>query len=186
MHYLVISDIFGTTDALQRLVGTLSPKATIIDPYCGQSMHFADEHEAYTYFTENVGLDTYQQTIAKHLNSVFESVAVVAFSVGASAVWALSGSTTAKVRCAMCFYGSQIRHYRDTKPNFPIQLWFPQHEPHFDVDSLKDALQLTPNVQAQTLPYLHGFMNRLSANYDEEGYRLGVELIQSFLNENNG
>lgn len=182
---LVISDIFGKTDALQKLIFELNIEAVVIDPYQGQPMEFSDEQTAYQYFMKNVGLAHYQRIISdttfatsKPVNS--KPVNIVAFSVGASALWAIS-ETTNNVRSAMCFYGSQIRHYRDINPSFPIQLWFPRQEPHFDVLALRDSLQATSNVKAHSLPYLHGFMNKNSPNFDEVGYQRGLRLIQSFL-----
>ncbi len=59
MKLVVISDIFGRTKAFEQLAADVlgnNVLGKLIDPYDEQVMNFANEKEAYQYFTQNVGL----------------------------------------------------------------------------------------------------------------------------------
>jgi len=59
MNWLIVSDIFGRTDALEGFASSLEEEYSIIDPYEGKRNRFADEESAYCKFSNEVGLDRY-------------------------------------------------------------------------------------------------------------------------------
>lgn len=172
MIRLVISDIFGRTSALESLCFDLGMPCEIMDPYSGEYMGFRDEREAYAVFSCSVGLDAYAGMIQSRLAAFVHPVLVLAFSVGASALWKISDKLASEtVTCATCYYGSQIRHSLEIIPDFPFNLVLPAKEPGFSVEKLANALERIPNTRIFRSDYLHGFMNKESKNYSEQGYR---------------
>ncbi|GLQ30906.1 dienelactone hydrolase family protein [Litoribrevibacter albus] len=181
MRYIFVSDIFGRTDALERLASRISGNVEIVDPYQSKPMGFADEAEAYSVFTQEVGLKRYSEMLLNHLIGFSDAVRLIGFSVGGSAIWNCSESgQLPHVVDAQCFYSSQIRHAVNTQPRFPTRLIFPAHEEHFSVSDLMALLQSKNNVTIEQTRYLHGFMNRYSKNYDPEGYE---EFCQQLCND---
>jgi dienelactone hydrolase len=171
VRYILVSDIFGRTDSLECLASRISGNADIVDPYQSKYMGFADEAEAYSVFTQEVGLQRYSEVLLDHLKSVSTDVRLIGFSVGGSAIWNCSGNRLlTNVVDAQCFYSSQIRYAIETNPRFPIKLVLPAHEAHFSVSDLMVELENKSNVTIEQTYYLHGFMNRYSKNYDQEGY----------------
>ncbi|WP_076419800.1 dienelactone hydrolase family protein [Colwellia sp. UCD-KL20] len=175
----VVSDIFGLTPALKALVTTLNtalpvsaPQIIIVDPYHGEQMNFESEAAAYSYFTEHVGVADY----AKHLRAtldlqIYSHNTVIGFSVGASALWALSAKNNINVDHAIYFYGSQIRHWLDIQPQIKSTVILPKKEEHFDVDDLQEKLKNLSMVSIKRCSFYHGFMNRHSVNFNEKAYR---------------
>lgn len=101
---------------------------------------------------------------------------LIGFSVGASAIWNISNDVIVRgIIGATCFYGSQIRFNLGVKPRFPIKLVLPTFEQHFSISELIEALSCTENVMIERTPFFHGFMNKLSKNYDQNGHNYGVQ-----------
>jgi len=168
---IIISDIFGKTQVLEGLTHLLCINSEIIDPYQGKSLVFTDENQAYQYFVENVGIEDYAKLIKDKLVSVKQPTKVIAFSVGASSVWQVSALIKNKnILDITCFYGSQIRHNVEVKPDIPMKLILPKYEEHFSINELAIKLRGKPNVMLEHCNYLHGFMNKLSVNFNEVGY----------------
>lgn len=171
MQRLILSDIFGYTDSLQELADELSGSVKIIDPYDGQKMMFQNEAEAYEYFVVNVGLDAYREIVVGWIKEIAEPVTLLGFSVGASAIWSVSEDIgLGNVIGAVGFYGSQIRFNQGITPQFPVKLVFPSEEDHFDVLELAQTLSQKENVDVGVSQYRHGFMNKLSQNFNPAGY----------------
>lgn len=171
MTWVVVSDIFGRTPALETLCRDLPHKAEIVDPFNGRFMEFGCEADAYARFMKTVGMDAYASILSSALSRYASDVTLLGFSVGASATWQLSGNPLpASVERAVCFYGSQIRHNTDIDPRFPIDIVFPEHEAHFSVRGLSETLSRKPKVTIHHSAYLHGFMNPHSTNFDSDGY----------------
>ena len=171
MQNIIISDVFGITEALEQIASSLSGATDILDPYNSINMDFNNEGEAYSCFTSEVGLDKYADTLKECIQSFSERLNLIGFSVGASAIWKISTQTKLKsISSATCFYGSQIRHYRNLYPTFPIKLIVPATEEHFSVSELITDLSGRKNIQIQQVPFVHGFMNSHSRNYDQDGY----------------
>jgi dienelactone hydrolase len=184
INTIVISDIFGKSPALEKLCTKLQDTAAnelkIIDPYNGKFVAFADEQEAYQHFTLNGGVEGFAKVLLEALTREKVPTRIIAFSVGASALWSLSENVQlAHVRQATCFYGSQIRHHRNINPNFPIHLIFPAHEDHFDVKELENDLVQKESVTTKKTAFLHGFMNELSINFDNNAYNEYLQYINA-------
>lgn len=186
MKKIIVTDVFGKTPALIELGDEIGADQ-IIDPYDSKAMRFDNETQAYRYFTENVGLDTYVNKVSKIIKNSSDETTLIGFSVGASAIWLLSTSEKAPkiVKHATCFYGSQIRHFTQLSPTFELKLIFPKSEPHFDVLALRLMLADKPKVTAIQVDFLHGFMNYHSSNFNQAGYQLHLELLQQDIARNN-
>jgi dienelactone hydrolase len=171
MHDIVVSDIFGKTPVLERLCEPLGGDVDLVDPYEGKYMGFQTQEQAYEFFMGNVGLKTYCDILQSRIENTSSPVMLTGFSVGASAIWQISASlTTEKVKRTVCFYGSQIRHHLDIEPNVVVELVMPMYEPGFSIDELVTCLSERKNVVIYNTPYLHGFMNEFSTNYNKLGY----------------
>ncbi|PTN35635.1 dienelactone hydrolase family protein [Desulfonatronum sp. SC1] len=178
MQRFIVSDIFGRTKALEQLASELSGNIEIIDPYNSEIMEFENEDAAYSYFTKRVGLHEYTDKISDAVKASNCHVSLLGFSVGASAIWKLSGNPDMNnIIGAVLFYGSQIRHYTEKDPLFPINLVFPKTEKHFSVAALISKLIQKDNVQIHRSNYHHGFMNYHSRNYSESAYKKYMQTL---------
>ncbi|MEP0355080.1 hypothetical protein [Paraglaciecola sp.] len=167
---ILVSDVFGKTPALIKLSEELNAKV-IVDPYNGMNMNFKNEAEAYSYFIEHVGLEEYLSKLLKMTESLESISSLIGFSIGASIIWKLSEKLSVKnIERGICYYGSQIRNFKDINPSFEVELIFPKKEDHFDVLELQTELSRKQNVKIIKTPYLHGFMNLYSTNYSQKGY----------------
>lgn len=171
MHYIIVSDIFGRNESLLNLASELSETVEIVDPYHGEIMQFQSESDAYAHFTQEIGVDKYSEILLIRLKACTAPVTLIGFSVGASAIWRISERRDLEhVRSALCFYGSQIRHYENVLPKFPVKLIFPKNESHFSVPELVGKLSTIKNVTVKRVEYSHGFMNQHSVHYSAKGY----------------
>lgn len=179
MNKVIVSDIFGRTPALEALAGDAGSVTAIIDPYGGKEMGFGTESMAYEYFMAHIGIPAYKQQVAARLEESPQIDLLIGFSVGAAAVWGISGSLPQeKIARAVCFYGSQIRHDIDVVPLIPMDQILPRKEPEFDIDDLAEILIVKPTVTVHKVPFLHGFMNRVSPNFSQTGYNVWTERLR--------
>jgi dienelactone hydrolase len=200
MTLIIVSDVFGNTPALQILGDTLAEiihsAVNIIDPYESKMMNFANEQEAYDYFTQHVGLAVYTEKLQTVINLGTEQKSLLGFSIGASAIWKLSPNSIQNknehsrdgklmVQGAIGFYGSQIRNLTDIEPSFPIALIFPQSEQHFCVNDLMAKLTDKKQLTLSQVNHLHGFMNALSKNYNHKAYMYYCDWLGNKINHIN-
>lgn len=172
MQNIIVSDIFGRTDALDELACHFSELTEIHDPYDAKYMAFTSEQQAYDFFTKQTSLEQYSESLLKRIQSIKSPVNLIGFSVGASAIWKVSNKPMASnIVNAQCYYGSQIRNHLDIEPLFPINLIFPALESHFSVTALMNNLRDKNNITIRQVSFLHGFMNFHSVNYNQQGYR---------------
>ena len=123
MISVIVADIFGKTPALEELANIICKNHLIVDPYDGQYKMFQTESDAYEYFSSNIGLGNYSKHLINSLTNLDSSVNLVGFSIGAAAIWNLSGSfASSRINKATCFYGSQIRNNRKVVHYFPLLL----------------------------------------------------------------
>jgi dienelactone hydrolase len=181
----IISDIFGRTPALDQLAQNFAvpgAQVDIVDPYKGVDQNFASQEQAYDSFMSRIGLDGYQKLIEDRLGSCEGAICLIAFSVGASAVWRLSGNPVFKhIVKAFCFYPSQIRHFPDIQPCFDTELIFPVSEPGFDVDEMSILQEVKPLVSCRKESAEHGFMNALSPGFNIDLYHINRQRIADAL-----
>lgn len=185
INILVITDIFGLTDNVFSFVKDLDVDSNILicDPYKGTKNKFLSEKEAYLYFMDNVGLESYYKKAISMVKDIDDSLLfVVGFSVGATAAWRIASSEILCQRnmlIPICFYGSQIRKYLDNKPAVKTDIILANFEKSFDVEKHYQDLKHMNNVICHSSDYGHGFMNRLSENYSSDGYIQYVDFIRS-------
>lgn len=170
MNIILVTDVFGKTPALIKLSEELNAKV-IVDSYNGMNMSFKNEAEAYSYFMDHVGLEVYLSKLLKISESISSISTLIGFSIGASVIWRLSEKLSVKhVKRGICYYGSQIRNFKEINPLFEVALIFPEKETHFDVLELQSELSKKQKVKTMKTAYLHGFMNFYSINYSRAGY----------------
>ncbi|NQY93827.1 MAG: dienelactone hydrolase family protein [Campylobacteraceae bacterium] len=177
MNKLLVTDIFGKTPALEELCSKLEGQVQIVDPYKGAFLKFDDEVEAYKHFKDVMGLKNYSELLKEVILNQKQAFKMIGFSVGASVIWMNSQNKNLKHICnAQCFYGSQIRNMTNIDPLFPIDIIMPLQEAHFSVEELSQKLNQKQNVKIEKTPYLHGFMNKQSKNFNEKAYQSFVTL----------
>lgn len=169
MKVIVVADIFGFSSSLRELAQSLGCAYEIVDPYDGQTLRFNSEAEAYARFCADCGLERYTDMAREKVRIIEDETALVGMSVGASAIWNMSAEA-GHVHKAVCFYGSRIRENPAIRPACETVLVFPEAEKHFPVPELSRRLANTPKVRCIDTAYRHGFMNRLSVNFDAGGY----------------
>jgi len=189
------------------LVIVLTPYSR--EPYEELTSPVENEEAVYQTFIEQCGHDKYtqmcQETLADlafHADEIQQSVqgtsntehniTILAFSAGASAMWrALSHEQLNKVhnnsnsgiffQQFIGFYPSQIRHYTQLIPAIPSLLVFPSHEPHFNLEKVIAELSENQDSTCQVIktPWLHGFFNPYSKNYNANGCSAAQMLVKN-------
>jgi len=171
MLIIIVADIFGRTRELEELSRSLGKQTEIVDPYASIIQTYCEETEAYDYFIDHVGIITYSKILQSALKPISKEFELIGFSVGASAIWKISDRLNPEMcKRAVCFYGSQMRHYQAIIPQISIELVFPAFEPSFDVNDLSKNMSDKLDVKIHKTRYLHGFMNYHSKNYSHIGY----------------
>jgi len=179
-YTIVVSDIFGRTEALEKFASELTGTVEIFDPYHSKMMPFDNEDDAYSHFTSEIGLEVYTQKLSAKVKSLTGQITLIGFSVGASAIWKISNNLElSHISRAVLFYGSQIRHHTEVDPLFPIHLIFPKMEQGFSVSALISSLEEKKNVQSSKTDYLHGFMNYHSQGFNQTAYTLYTQALST-------
>lgn len=174
---MVASDVFGRTQEFENICASTGYDFIIpADPYGFREMNFPDEAAAYSYFMENVGLETYSVILKSIVDSLGGDISVAGFSIGATAAWNISADV--QMKNLVCFYGSRIRNAMEIIPNCPTKLILPCREKSYDVDEFINKMSGKKNVECIRTEYEHGFMNRLSSGFSEKGYNEYLELIK--------
>lgn len=185
MNLLIISDIFGRTQALDdfaKYFAVKKIKTEILDPYNQQYLNFDNENEAYNSFQEEIGLKNYINLLKNTLTSRKPTETVLlGFSVGASAIWAVSHDLQGELFKGVCFYSSQIRHYMEIEPKIDIELYFAQSEPTYEIGAVASKLAIKKRVTCFQTNFMHGFMNERSTNFNKEGFIKYRKIINIFM-----
>ncbi|MGW8157569.1 MAG: hypothetical protein ACWGKN_03470 [Desulfoprunum sp.] len=184
MRILVAADIFGTTEPLRTIAAQCNEwghQAEIIGPYADAAW-FDDEGRAYGFFLGQGGVAAYADKVRGHLEGRADMPVCIGFSAGAAALWQVVAAAGEAVPLAVGFYGGQIRHAVTAAPRCPCLLIFPEDEPHFSVPGLISRLQGRPGVHCAAVPWRHGYMNRLSVNFDRGGYDRTMTWLEWLLN----
>lgn len=186
MHVILATEIWGRTPHVDSMAARIEPfvdGVSIIDPYDGADPEFLNESDAHENFLKICGHRQYAESVRQTLLEKTTAPAfLIGFSAGAGAVWAAATEKNfGLAKGAICFYGSAIRNMTGRQPSIPVELIFPEHEPHFDVRNVIKALEHTPRVTCRTTPQEHGFMNPLSPNYDAQAYEYWMDWIKKRL-----
>lgn len=179
---LIATDIFGKTDALRQLVDDIPGESKILDPYGGKVITFSDEAQAYAVFNQQVGHDNFAEGLRQEINNTEGAFQLLGFSAGATACWRNAcEDKNPDLLQAICIYGSQIRHYCHLRPTAPTTIVLPARENSFDVTTHAEVLAKVPLTTLKKTPYLHGYMNRLSLNFDKDGYSETLHWLKTIL-----
>ncbi|WP_321394994.1 dienelactone hydrolase family protein [uncultured Desulfuromusa sp.] len=175
MNLIVVSDIFGKTESINKLTAQLSPfysEVTVIDPYEGQNISFEKEEHAYRHFQQNCGIKKLTTLLEKEAINSKGKIDIIGFSVGGSSAWEISGKDmSTNIRNVVSFYSSRIREKTNVSPKCSTSLIFPATEKSFDLEPVIQAVENKQNVEVIRTNYLHGFMNSESKNFSETGYK---------------
>lgn len=184
MRVLIITDIFGCNESVSTLEADLrqrnNTEVLTVDPYQRKNMDFDNDELAYQHYIKVCGHDKYY-TLAKETAAQYKPDVVLGFSAGGSVAWRLSDNNQLSAGCIICFYPSQIRHHLTLQPVKPTNVVFAASEGSFNVKDVAQKINESVHVDAQVLPYEHGFMNRASKNFAPKGYELGMKIIFSHL-----
>ena len=196
-HTLIVTDIFGATDAVKNLSRRLKLQGntvSIIDPYQGKKHPKGQEADIYEHFLNECGHEQYLTHVKRRLTAVLtptnQDVFMIGFSAGASAAWRALDRTRALfktdensqlIKHFTGFYPTQIRHYLGLSSICKSSFIFPKHENHFDVKDAIGHLSSGHHTRCLQTPFDHGFMNPDSKNYQHNA-RIEFEKI---LLENN-
>ena len=183
MNVVIVTDIFGCCQFVDNLVIWLEKyqtEVTVIDPYEKERHQFQNEAEAYEIFIEQCGHDSYLNVTKKIISTVRPTL-LIGFSAGANVLWRLSEWVGLGDARLLCFYPSQIRYHLDIKSSVSTHVIFPYQEGTFDIAIVSDEIQHNPHVKTTITPFEHGFMNKCSDGYSQEGNRWGREKITKAL-----
>ncbi|EGM77746.1 dienelactone hydrolase-like enzyme [Rheinheimera sp. A13L] len=178
MQLVITTDIFGAQPEVLLQFDQLGSDYLCVQPYDHQSPVFADDKEAYQYFLDHGGIETYCNKVGEVLKAQTEPVFLVGFSAGAAACWANLALEHLTVKACVGFYGGQIRQMTHLQPLYPTELIFAE-ESHFSVLELMDALAGKINLKQSFVPYPHGFMNVLSRGYQAEAAQIYWKKIKA-------
>ncbi|MET4561177.1 dienelactone hydrolase [Lysinibacillus parviboronicapiens] len=146
-----------------------------------KSFSYAQEKEAYLYFTNEIGFDAPLEILVKKLRAAlqqYEKVIVIGFSVGATIAWRLS---TLPLYRVVCVYGSRIRQFLNLQPKCPTLILLPSQEESFNIQDLRHALNHKQFVQTIQFPGKHGFMDRHNTSFHHESAMQAQTYIKNFL-----
>jgi len=105
----------------------------VVDPYGGVMSNFKYEQMAYDSFQINCGLELYSEKVTDAISKAEErnSIDLIGFSVGASAIWKICEiDLSDNIKNVFYFYDSKIRDMVHINPTFFINLIFPESEKH--------------------------------------------------------
>ena len=194
LNVIIAADIFGTSPEFKALcqqislaeVGSAATNYHVVGPYQTQPDNFLSEKHAYQYFTEHVGVEAYSEKLLSIIEASSGPKLLIGFSVGGSAIWRLTPKLASSgVISTICFYSSQIRHMTEIETTVPCQLVLPNSEEHFSVNELKAKMQNKQQVNVEQCCYQHGFLNKLSNNYNQSGATQYIRNIQKFITKAN-
>ena len=194
LNVIIAADIFGTSPEFKTLcqqislaeVGSTTINYHAVGPYKTQPDNFSSEKSAYQYFIEHVGVEAYSEKLLSIIEASSGPKLLIGFSVGGSAIWRLTPKLASSgVISTICFYSSQIRHMTEIETTVPCQLVLPNSEEHFSVNELKAKMQNKQQVNVEQCCYQHGFLNKLSNNYNQSGAKQYTRNIQKFITKAN-
>lgn len=193
MTLLIVTDIFGMTDEVQKFASYFSTNIEICSPYDHELGKDLTEPEVYQYFLSHCGHEQYIERVKEKI-MYLQPANIIGFSAGAYASWrALSEMPLKRVQRLIGFYPSQIKHALYAKPGCKTDLYFAYQEPNSPIPDILESLKKTPGVCCHRTRYEHGFMNPLSPGYNEEAFfhftaqckRLLQESANTFAQTNN-
>lgn len=173
MHIVIATDLHGVTEALRAACDQVLAGHSLhfLSPWASETNPYADEHSAHQAFVQGHGFAQYHAKIAQTVQALDGApVALVGFSVGATAGWLYAGdrAVRADMPCWL-FYGSRIRDYADQPVHVAhMRTIWAEHEASFDSLALSQTL-VARGISAEIVAGTsHGFMNPHSTHYRAE------------------
>lgn len=152
------------------------------DFYGGRVFGYDETEDAYRWFYEQAGLDSYRRAwdLVDRLRKQYTAVYLLGFSVGATLAWRCSENPN----CAgvIACYGSRIRAFPEVIPRCPALLLFAEKD-SFDVPALAERLKQTPKTQIRLFPGEHGFLDPGSGHYHASAANEAEAEILRFLSD---
>lgn len=111
-------------------------------------------------------------------------VGVVGFCWGGSLAW-LAASRLG-IDAAVGYYGGQIAHHADEKPDCPVLLHFGEKDPSIPVADAETIRAAHPDVAIHLYPAGHGFNCDRRASYHAESAALAGQRTLAFLDRHLG
>ncbi len=171
MLNIIVTDIFGKTPALNRIIARLSGEVKIVDPYEGTFNRFRDEAEAYSSFCRQGGLQSYTHVLCNSVKYINQPQYFIGFGIGAAALWRASAHPAlSRARAGIAFYGAQIRHFAQISPRFPMTLVLPDYDTSYSVGQMVEKVSRHNFVTVKRTAMGEGFMNIQSTNYSSFGF----------------
>jgi len=199
-HCLVVTDIFGITDAIMKLSHELTQlgcAVSLIDPYQGKDVQLADEEDLYDYFLRACGHEEYLAKVSHALVAALtrakQDIFIIGFSAGANAAWRAlnklnplvkAHQANGRIKHFVGFYPTQIRHHLTLSPVCRSTLIFAEHEKHINVKDVMGHLSKINHTQCIKVPLHHGFMNPSSINYDQPAHVTFENMFLQYIKEN--
>ncbi|AEY64542.1 dienelactone hydrolase family protein [Clostridium sp. BNL1100] len=182
---ILIHEIYGVnrfiTDTANRFA--LYGCDVVCPDLCGlgHPFDYSEQEAAYRYFSDNIGFCKGTDIVinlAKQLESSYNRIFLIGFSIGATTAWLCSESGL--FSGVICCYGSRIRDYTGISPSCPALLLFPSHEKAFNVRDFVSSIK-KPGVKVHTLEGNHGFADSYSMEYHKDSARKAFDLIKGFI-----
>ena len=168
---ILLHEIYGINQHIQHYAQLLFDKGydVYVPDLINRKEPFTYEQEAKAYenFMVNVGFSKAKSQVnelVSKIESKYEHIRIVGFSIGATIGWLCSVSTS--VNKVICFYGSRIRQYTYINPVAHTILIYGDQEKSFNAADLKKALPLHKHVDVKIVEGAHGFADPYSVKYN--------------------
>ncbi|MFJ7931871.1 dienelactone hydrolase family protein [Peribacillus sp. NPDC096448] len=186
---LVIHEIYGLNAHIKDICANLKQlNYTVISPNLLEKVEYytyKEENKAYLHFVKEIGFEVAAEKVkvlARKLRSEFSELYILGFSVGATIAWLCSNEFNL-FNGAIGFYGSRIRDYLSVTPKCKTLLFFPEKEKSFDPNEIIKELEEKNSTQVIKVSSKHGFMDKLTSNYNENDFKLCFKIMNEFILE---
>lgn len=182
---ILLHEIYGINRHIRESCSRF--RSAGFDVYCpdlypdGRVFSYAQQQEAYEYFTEHAGFSSSEKIAAciRNIRPAYKTVFLIGYSVGASIAWKCSAS-------GLCdgvigYYGSRIRDFMDVVPKCQTLLIFASEESSFDPSELHFSKEQTALTDVHILNGRHGFCDPFSENFNPESAADARQLTVHFL-----
>ncbi len=185
MKLAIFSDIWGIDPTLSAWASSLQSDCLIelLSPYPQRSLnelpHFSDDQQAYSFFTQQGGLDQYTKFARDWMAQQTEPVLVLGFSAGGAVAYQLACDDR-HPKAIFTVYAGQIHRLAQRLVQCPTKLVF-SDEHHFDVPAMIERLHQQSLISAEHWRYPHGFANTRSQGFTPQALLTLKAQVRSWL-----
>lgn len=185
--FVVLHEIYGVNDHIKTVSESLARRG--FDVICPDMLHldkpfvYEKERDAYQFFMQNIGFKSAAQSVSAilyNMSAGYKHIYLLGYSIGATIGW-LCCSTIAKCDGLIGYYGSRIRDYLDTVPQYPVLLFFAEQESSFNTKELQQKMLNHPNIEVHIMNGCHGFDDPFSKNYNALSSKESKTLLEGFI-----